>query len=58
MEKKQPKTKQASPLVLRKETLRRLEDSELREAAGGARAWKPLGFGDDTAPIYSEVEEP
>jgi len=59
MEKKQQKAKQkASALRLHKETLRRLDDSELRGAVGGARMWKPAGFDDDTTPIYSEVEEP
>jgi len=53
------KTKQkVTLLALRKETLRRLEDSELRGAVGAARMWKPVGFDDDTTPIYSEVEEP
>ena len=47
-----------SPFSLRKETLRRLVDSELQRVAGGARAYKPVGFADDTTPIYSEVEEP
>jgi len=57
MEKKQLK-QQGRSLALRKETLPRLGDSELRGAAGGGRYWKPLGFADDTTPIYSEVEEP
>jgi len=55
MEKKQQK---ASPLALHKETLRRLEDSELRGAVGEARGWKPVGFDDDTTPIYSYEEVP
>jgi len=59
MEKKQPKTKQeTSPLALHKETLRRLEDSELRGAVGAARLWRPVGFDDDTTPIYSYEEVP
>ena len=57
MEKKQLKMKQpGSSLALRKETLRRLGDLELRGAAGGARLWRPGGFADDTTPIYEEVD--
>ena len=59
MEKKQTKTKQkASPLALHRETLRRLESSELQGVVGGARIRVPVGVADDTTPIYSEVEEP
>lgn len=59
MEKKGPRTKQkTSPLALRKETLRQLEDSELRGAAGAARMWKPTGFDDDTTPIYGYEDVP
>ncbi|HKH48852.1 MAG TPA: hypothetical protein VKM72_29650 [Thermoanaerobaculia bacterium] len=59
MEKKQLKAKQkTSSLALHKETLRRLEDSELRGAVGAARLWKPAGFEDDTTPIYSYEEVP
>jgi len=59
MEKKQPKTRQkASPLALRRETLRSLGDSELQGVAGGARIYKPVGFDDDTTPIYSYEEVP
>jgi hypothetical protein len=58
MEKKQLKTIQmASVLALRKETLRRLADRELRGVAGGGRLRVPGGFYDDTTPIYIEVEE-
>jgi hypothetical protein len=49
------KTKQekTSPLAVRKETLRRLEDSALQGVAGVAKIWIPVGFADDTTPIYS-----
>jgi hypothetical protein len=58
MEKRQSKaTQKKSSLALHKETLRRLEDSELRGAVGAARLWKP-GLDDDTAPIYVEVDAP
>jgi len=56
MEKKQLNQK-PSPLTLRKETLRRLADSVLLVAAG-ARGRIPVGFADDTTPIYSDVEGP
>ena len=59
MEKKQPKAKQkASPLALHKETLRSLGDSELQGVAAGARGYKPVGFDDDTTPIYSYEDVP
>ncbi len=59
MKKRQLKMKQQrSSLALRKETLRRLGDSELRGAAGGARMYKPVGFADDTTPFDEEVDMP
>jgi hypothetical protein len=59
MEKKRSITrKQSSPLALHKETLRRLADSELRGAAGGARIRVPVGFDDDTEPIFVYEDEP
>ena len=59
MEKKQLKTQQkTSALTLYKETLWQLEDSELQEVAGVARMWKPLGFAEDTTPIYSYEDQP
>ena len=55
--KKQKKIAQTtSPLTLRKETLRRLASAELNEVIGGVRIWKPVGFADDTTPIYDWVE--
>jgi hypothetical protein len=54
VEKRQPKTKKkTSSLALRKETLRWLGTSELQGVAGAAKIWVPIGFGDDTTPIYS-----
>lgn len=50
--------KQGSSLALHRETLRRLADSALRGAAGGARMWKPLGFDEDTTPIFIYEDEP
>ena len=57
MEKKTQKQKTSS-LTLRKETLRRLEDSALQRVAGGAKIWIPVGHADDTTPIYSYQELP
>jgi hypothetical protein len=58
MEKGQSKTKKTSALALRKETLWRLEDSKLQGVAGAARLWPPIGFADDTTPIYSYEDLP
>jgi hypothetical protein len=59
MEKKRSTTrKTGSALALQRETLQRLADSELRGAAGGARIYKPVGFNDDTTPIYVYEDEP
>jgi hypothetical protein len=56
MEKKaKVKQKKAAFLTLQTETLRRLDDSQLHRVAGGARIWKPLGFADDTTPIYDDT---
>jgi hypothetical protein len=56
VEKKQEEAKQkTASLRLRTETLHRLEASHLREAIGGARMWKPVGFTDDTTPIYDDT---
>jgi hypothetical protein len=55
MEKTKLKT---SPLSLRKETLRRLQDSELRGVAGVARVRIPIGFAEDTTPIGSYDDLP
>ena len=57
MEKKTQKQKTSS-LTLRKETLRRLEDSVLQGAVGAARVHIPLGYEEDTTPIYSYVDLP
>ena len=51
-----PKQKTTS-LALRKETLRRLDNSQLQEAVGGVRMWRPLGYADDTTPIYGWVDD-
>ncbi|MFL6260014.1 MAG: hypothetical protein ACJ76Y_09905 [Thermoanaerobaculia bacterium] len=58
MEKNQLKTKKSSRFAFHKETLRRLEDSELQGVAGAARTYKPVGFAEDTTPIYDYVDEP
>lgn len=51
-----PKSRTTS-LALRKETLRRLDGSQLQEAVGGARMWRPTGLADDTTPIYEWVDD-
>lgn len=56
MKKQQKIAQTTSPLMLRKETLRRLDRSELNEVIGGVRIWKPVGFADDTTPIYEWVD--
>jgi hypothetical protein len=56
VEKKQEKAKRKTvSLKLQTETLHRLEASHLREAIGGARIWKPVGFTDDTTPIHDDT---
>jgi hypothetical protein len=56
MKKQQTLNQKRAPLALRKETLRRLDSSELQKAAGAVRIWRPLGFADDTTPIYGWSE--
>ena len=58
MEKRQSKTKKTSGLTLHKETLRRLKRSELQRVAGAGRVHIPIGFADDTTPIYSYEDMP
>jgi hypothetical protein len=54
MKKKQ--TQQQTPtLSLRRETLRRLDDESLQGAAGGGRLRVPVGFADDTTPLYDDT---
>ena len=52
MEKKQ--AQKTSPLQLRTETLRRLDNGKLRALAGGVRIHIPIGYGPDTTPIYGD----
>jgi hypothetical protein len=57
MEKKQASAKQKKAfLKLRTETLHRLEGPKLRAVVGGARLWRPLGYAEDTTPLYEEVD--
>jgi hypothetical protein len=53
MKKKELMAKQTGLLELRKETLR-----QLQRVAGGTRIRIPIGFGNDTTPIYDYVDEP
>lgn len=54
MEKKSKATPQKAPFRLQTETLRRLDDSQMKEVAGGARLWRP-GFSDDTTSTYDDT---
>ena len=57
MKKKRLKREQkTSPLALHKETLRQLKKSELQQAPGGTRIRIPIGFADDTSPIFGYEE--
>jgi hypothetical protein len=56
MKKQQTSKPTPAPLTLRRETLRQLAGAELAGAVGGVRIWKPVGFADDTTPIYEEVD--
>lgn len=57
MNKKQLEEKQkTASRMLRKETLRRLDDAQLQRAAGGARLRVPVGFADNTTPIYDDTD--
>ena len=50
-------TGEAGSLVLRRETLRRLETADLERVAGEGRIRIPIGWADDTTPIYSWVDD-
>jgi hypothetical protein len=57
MERKKSEMKQkAASLKLRTETLRRLDDPQLRGVAGGGRLRVPVGFADNTTPIYDDAD--
>jgi hypothetical protein len=55
MEKKQAQPK-TTPLSLRRETLRRLDDGQLQGVAGGGRLRVPVGFADNTEPVYDPAD--
>lgn len=56
MEKKLSTAKpKATSLGLQTETLHRLEASHLQRVAGGSRVRIPLGYADDTTPIYDDT---
>jgi hypothetical protein len=55
MEKKTSKVSQKATLGLRKETLHQLDDSQMQAVAGAGRIHIPIGFADDTTPIYKDV---
>ena len=56
MEKKSSKAQKTASLGLKRETLRRLDDLQMKGVAGGARFWRPAGVADDTTPIYEESD--
>jgi hypothetical protein len=62
MEKKPAKAnpKTANPktasLRLQTETLRRLDDTRLQGVAGGGRLRVPVGYADNTTPIYDDAD--
>jgi hypothetical protein len=43
-------------LVLHRETLRQLESSKLQAVAGGGRLRVPVGYADDTTPLYDDTQ--
>jgi hypothetical protein len=56
MEKKHSKAKQkAAMLRLQTETLHQLDDLRLKTVAGGGRIRVPVGFADDTTPLYDDT---
>ena len=58
MEKKNTKTQQkTASLGLKTETLRRLDDSQMKAVvAGGFKIRTPVGFDDNTTPIYDDTD--
>jgi hypothetical protein len=55
MKRKQSKT---ASLVLRKETLLQLKESDLKKVAAAARIWRPSGYAEDTTPLGEYVDVP
>ena len=56
MEKKNSKAQHKTvSLGLKTETLRRLDDSQMKGVAGGARLWRPTGVADDTTPVGDDT---
>lgn len=45
-------------LFLNRETVRHLDDAQLRKVNGGARIYTPIGRDGNTDPVYSWVEDP
>ena len=56
MEKKNSKAQKTASLGLKRETLRRLDDSQMQAVAGGGRLRVPIGYADDTTPIYGDTD--
>lgn len=52
---RQTTMQKTNALVLRRETLRQLEDSKLQAVIGGGRLRVPGGYADDTTPIYDDT---
>jgi hypothetical protein len=47
--------KEKVPLSLRKETLRQLDETRLEAVWGGGRLRVPVGYADNTDPIYDDA---
>jgi hypothetical protein len=56
MQKKTP-ARNASAIALHRETLRQLGTSELQGIRAGGRLRVPVGYADDTSPVYSYVDD-
>lgn len=53
----QKKLQKTIALIARRETIRQLDSSRLPEVAGGVRMWRPVGFADDSTPVYGWVDD-
>jgi hypothetical protein len=56
MKKNRLTIQQTNALTLNRETLRQLESSKLQTVAGGGRLRVPVGYADDTTPIYDDTQ--
>lgn len=56
MKKNRLTIQQKNALTLNRETLRQLETPKLQAVAGGGRLRVPVGYADDTTPIYDDTQ--